>query len=78
MQSGSFSIAITLSAPRISSDRVSPPGPGPISTTVEPLTFATLVMRWVRLESSKKCWPSDFFAESWYLDITLRSGGSFS
>ena len=63
MARSSRSTAMTRRAPAASSARVSPPGPGPISTTSTPSSGpAARAMRAVRLRSSRKFWPSDFLA----------------
>ena len=70
------STAMTWPAPSASRARVSPPGPGPISTTVTPSSGPALrAIRPVRLRSRRKFWPSDFFAESPWRAMTSRSGG---
>jgi len=72
----SRSTAMTLRAPCVRSARVSPPGPGPTSTTVMPSSGpAARAIRPVRLRSSRKFWPSDFFADNPWRRITSRSGG---
>ena len=66
-------------APSASSARVSPPGPGPISTTVAPSSGpAARAMRAVRLRSSRKFWPSDLRADRPWRRMTSRSGGRSS
>ncbi len=61
-QRGSRSIATTSLAPAARSARVRPPGPGPTSMTVTSSSGpAARAIRLVRLRSSRKFWPSDFF-----------------
>ena len=79
MARASRSTAITRAAPSASSARVSPPGPGPISTTVTPSSAPPArAMRAVRLRSSRKFWPSDFLAARPCRRMTSRSGGRSS
>jgi len=72
----SRSIAMTCLAPSISNARVRPPGPGPISTTVRSprLPERRAILR-VKLRSSRKFWPNDFFALRPCRSMMSRSGG---
>src|SRR2546430_1901182 len=70
-------MAITRRAPLRSSARVSPPGPGPTSITVASLSSpAARAILAVRLRSSRKFWPSAFFACRPCRSITSRRGGN--
>src|ERR1700730_14705402 len=67
---------MTFCAPSASNARVSPPGPGPISTIVVFVSGAAArAMQRVRLKSKRKFWPSDFLAKSPCAAATSRSGG---
>src|SRR5512147_988877 len=69
-------MAMTLRAPWASSDRVRPPGPGPISMVVPvPSSPPARAIRPVRLRSRRKCWPSARLAARPYRAMTSRRGG---